>query len=94
MGAMLNEESIAGLLAGTVSHLETGNLEQAEVALHILDFERLLRPIRSNTKPSQISDPLSDGDFFTEMGPWGKVAADHINDSRAQSRRQTHPLSQ
>ena len=59
MGAMLNEESIAGLLAVTVSHLETGNLEQAEVALHTLDFGQLLRPIRSNTKPPQTIEPAA-----------------------------------
>lgn len=57
MGAMLNEESITRFLQGVISHLEGGNLEQAEAHLQILDFERLLHPIRGHSAHRQFLDP-------------------------------------
>jgi hypothetical protein len=57
MGAMLNEESITGVLQGVIGHLESGNLEQAEAHLDIVDFERLLHPIRGASAYRQFVDP-------------------------------------
>ena len=57
MGAMLSEESIVRFLQGIISHLENGNLEQAEAHLDILDFERLLHPIRGDSANRQFVDP-------------------------------------
>ena len=54
MGAMV---SINRLLEQTVEHLEAGNPEQAEATLDVLDFERLLHPIKGSGAEHRFVDP-------------------------------------
>jgi hypothetical protein len=55
---MMSEASIAQALGDAVAHLSDGNLEQAEAALDVLEFERLLNPKQSRSKGPQTSlDP-------------------------------------
>jgi hypothetical protein len=42
---MLNEEGIADVMRNVIDHLSQHNFDQAELALVLLDFERLLQPI-------------------------------------------------
>jgi hypothetical protein len=58
MGIMLNEESIAESLDEAVRNLESGNTEQAQGALEVLDFGRLVRrPIEDSSKTVRFVDP-------------------------------------
>jgi len=56
MGAMV---SINRLLEQTVEHLEAGNPEQAEATLDVLDFERLLHPIKGSGAEHRFVDPAA-----------------------------------
>ena len=55
---MLNEQSITQALGEVVSHLRSGNLEQAELTIKDLGFLSILRTLKRPDKgPSQFVDP-------------------------------------
>jgi hypothetical protein len=55
---MLNEDSITQALRQLVANLSSGNLDQAEATLEVLEFERLLHPVKDRSKgPRQFFDP-------------------------------------
>ena len=62
---MLNEQSIEGSLKVVIEHIQHGNLEQAELNLGALNFERLQKPIEDPTK-----GPGRRG-FIDPAGPFG-----------------------
>lgn len=51
---MLSEESITQALGELVSNLTAGDLDQAEATLEVLDFERLLKPLKDRSKGSRL----------------------------------------
>jgi hypothetical protein len=54
---MLNEEVVLHHLTGLVEHLRAARLDQAEMALDVLAFERLTQPINSNARFGKVNDP-------------------------------------
>jgi len=52
---MLNESAIADALKSVIAHLEANNPEQARATLKLLDFGRLLKPIRGRAKAPQLT---------------------------------------
>jgi hypothetical protein len=71
---MLDDDSITQALGELVSHLTAGNLDQAEATLEVLDFERLLHPLKDRSKGSR--------QFFDPAEPFGTErvhqTGDHI----------------
>lgn len=55
---MLNDAAIANALSQAVESIREGHLEQAQAGLAILEFHRLMRPIKDSSKgPRRFFDP-------------------------------------
>jgi len=55
---MLNDAAITNALSQTVEKIRAGDLEQAQAGLEILEFHRLMRPMKDSGKgPRRFFDP-------------------------------------
>ena len=61
---MLNDAAITNALNQTVEKIRAGDLEQAQVGLAVIEFHRMMRPLKDSVKgPRQFFDPAR------EFGP-------------------------
>jgi hypothetical protein len=73
---MLNDAAITNALSQTVEMIREGDLEQAQAGLAVLEFHRLMRPLKDSSKgPRRFFDPAR------EFGPERvHETGDHISE--------------